>query len=82
MQNIKEPGGENSKCKGPEVRKILSILRLLRKTSRIGCRNKLVTGMGTGGFGMGWAKPGEIGSTLVEDYVLGRDVRMRSHCWI
>lgn len=59
MKNIEELGGQNSKCKGPEVRKILSIFRLLRKTYRIGCRNELVRGMGTGGFGMGWDPPGE-----------------------
>lgn len=83
MKDAKEPGRGNSTCKGPEVGKNLSAFKeLLRKAYGIGCRNKWVTGAGTGDFGMVWDKLGEVGRALVEDYVLGRDMKMGNHCWI
>lgn len=83
MEDTREPGRENSKCKGPEVRKSLSAFKeSLRKTYAIGCRNKWVTGAGTGDFRMVWDKLGEVSRVLVKGFVLARCMRMGNHCWI
>lgn len=65
MKDAKEPERGNSKFKCPEVEKSLSVFKLLSKTCRIGCRNKLVTLVGIGDFDMVWDKLGEVYRALL-----------------